>query len=112
MKRAVERLIYESQHWLLLVGTSAFGGVRILSQFYFLNETSATGLAASSVVIQVGLTLAGTFFFHDPVTICLILGSSITFIMTSSYAYLRFRESVDYQRVHISSPNTGSARCA
>lgn len=95
----MEELISGSQNWPLLVGTSAFGGVRILSQFYFLNKTSATSLAASNIAIQVGLTLAGTLFFDDPVTICLILGSSITFVMSSSYAYLKYKNSPTYTHV-------------
>ena len=78
--------------WYLLIGASLFGGVRILSQFYFLDKTSPTSLAASNIVIQVGLTLAGSLIFHDPVTIGLIVGSIVTFAMSASYMLLRIIE--------------------
>ena len=88
-----------NQNWLLLIGTSAFGGVRILSQFYFLDETSATSLAASNIAIQVGLTCSGSVFFHDPVTLPLIVGSTITLIMSASYMYLKSTTYVNYNHV-------------
>ena len=87
------RLVWVSTtNWGLLVGTGAFGGVRVLSQFYFLEATSATSLAASTIAIQVGLMLSGSFFFHDPVTVPLIVGSLITFLMSASYVYLKANE--------------------
>jgi drug/metabolite transporter (DMT)-like permease len=79
----------DSANVRLILGTAAFGGVRILSQFYFLGETSATSLAISNIAIQVGLTVAGVVLFHDVLTICVILGSSVTFVMTSSFVYLK-----------------------
>ena len=85
----VQEVMSQSSNWTLLLGTAAFGGVRILSQFYFLDATSATSLAASNIVIQVGLTATGVVLFDDPVTLCLVLGSGVTFIMSSSFAYLK-----------------------
>ena len=82
-----------SSDWALLTFTSAFGGVRIMAQFYFLSETSPTSLATSNVAIQVGLTVAGALIFHDPVTLCMALGSAITLLMSSSFAYLKLRGS-------------------
>ena len=78
-----------TSNWALLLCTGAFGGVRILSQFYFLDQTSATSLAASSIAIQVGLTFSGSLLFHDPVTFPLVLGSFVTFVMSTSYMYAK-----------------------
>ena len=92
----MQLLISSSPNWFLMIGTAGFGGIRIISQFYFLNETSATRLATSNIVIQVLLTFAGTVFFHDPITLCLILGSIVTIVMSSSYVYLKAIGSTSY----------------
>ena len=86
-----------ASNWYLLIGTSLFGGIRILSQFYFLDKTSPTSLAASNIVIQVGLTMAGSLLFHDPVTTALIVGSMVTIVMSASYMFLR---TMDFENEH------------
>jgi len=95
----LRQVIVSYSDWLLLVGTAAFGGVRILSQFLFLDKTSATSLAASNIVIQVGLTVAGTLIFDDPVTIELITGSCITIVMSASYLYVKSIKTPQYLHV-------------
>ena len=75
--------------WILLVGTAAFGGVRILAQFFFLEKTSPTSLAASNIAIQVGLTAAGALIFHNAITTSLICGTLITIVMSASYTYVK-----------------------
>ena len=82
-------LMEHASSWVLLVGTSAFGGVRILAQFVFLEKTSPTTLAASNIVIQVGLTAAGALIFHNPITINLVYGTLITIIMSVSYTFAK-----------------------
>ena len=58
----VQQILSSNNHnWILLVGTSAFGGVRILSQFYFLDETSATSLAALNIASWTNLLRIGIF---------------------------------------------------
>lgn len=83
-------LMEHASSWGLLLGTSAFGGVRILAQFIFLEKTSPTTLAASNIVIQVGLTAAGAIVFHNPITMSLIFGTLITIIMSASYTYVEY----------------------
>ena len=90
-------------NWALLIGNGAFGGVRIISQFLFLERTSATSLATSNLAILVGLTLAGTIFFHDRVTVYLVLGSTVTLVMSASYTYLKQTEGMRYDAVKESS---------
>jgi hypothetical protein len=85
----IKVLIQNSSSWMLLLGTAAFGGVRILAQFFFLEETSATSLAASNIVIQVGLTAAGALVFHNSMTASLICGTLIAIVMSASYTYLK-----------------------
>jgi drug/metabolite transporter (DMT)-like permease len=85
-------LLEHSSNWLLLIGTAAFGGVRILAQFLFLEKTSPTTLAASNIVIQVGLTAAGSVIFHDSITLNLVLGTLITIVMSASYTFVKSSE--------------------
>ena len=85
----ISLLMEHASSWVLLVGTSAFGGVRILTQFFFLEKTSPTTLAASNIVIQVGLTASGALIFHDPITTSLICGALITIVMSASYTYVK-----------------------
>lgn len=82
-------LMEHASSWILLVGTAAFGGVRILAQFFFLEKTSPTSLAASNIAIQVGLTAAGALIFHNAVTTSLICGTVITIVMSASYTYVK-----------------------
>lgn len=82
-------LMEHASSWVLLISTAAFGGVRILAQFFFLEKTSPTTLATSNIVIQVGLTAAGALVFHDPVTMSLIFGTLITIVMSASYTYVK-----------------------
>ena len=88
--REISILMEHASSWGLLLGTSAFGGVRFIAQFIFLEKTSATTLAASNIVIQVGLTAAGAIIFHNPITMSLIFGTLITIIMSASYTYVKY----------------------
>ncbi|KAL3921928.1 MAG: hypothetical protein SGPRY_004734, partial [Prymnesium sp.] len=74
---------------LLLLGTAAFGGVRIYTQFAFLKETSATSLSMSNLAIQALSIMLSIIFFAKPMTMLLGLGVSFTIIMSSIYAYLK-----------------------
>lgn len=55
---------------VLLWATAAFGGVRVVSQFYFLAKTSATSLAMSGIAMQALTILIGIAAFgtraHSP----------------------------------------------
>ena len=82
-------LMEHASSWMLLVGTAAFGGVRILAQFFFLEKTSPTTLAASNIVIQIALTAAGALIFQNAITMSLICGTLITLVMSASYTYVK-----------------------
>ena len=75
--------------WLLLIGTAAFGGVRIVAQFCFLENTSATSLATSNVAIQVGIIGLGTILFHDAITNAFLIGATITVVTSGTYAWMK-----------------------
>ena len=47
-------MTFTLREWLLLWVAAAFGGVRVLAQFYVLAHVTATSLAMSNVAIQVG----------------------------------------------------------
>ena len=49
--------------WVLLLLTAAYGGVRIFSQFYLLQFTSATTLSLSNMAIQAFTIILGILFF-------------------------------------------------
>jgi len=76
--------------WLqgLTVVVAAYGGVRVLSQFYFLRHTSPTSLAMSVIVIQVLTTLGGVVFFGDPTTPWSSFGMTLTISSAALYAWL------------------------
>ena len=64
--------------WFLVLATAAYGGIRIYSQFYFLQHTSATTLALSNLAVQ-GLTIIlGIVVFSEPTTLLLALGVLLT----------------------------------
>lgn len=74
---------------LLTVFTAAYGGVRILSQFYFLKHTSPTTLALSNIAVQVLTTVGGIVLFHEPTTGFIIVGIVITMVMSIMYTALK-----------------------
>ena len=52
--------------WVLLLLTAAYGGVRIFSQFYLLQFTSATTLSLSNMAIQAFTIILGILFGTPP----------------------------------------------
>jgi drug/metabolite transporter (DMT)-like permease len=90
-------LLEHASSWVMLIGTAAFGGVRILAQFFLLEKTSPTTLATLNIVIQVGLTAAGALVFHDPITVSLVVGTLITIVMSASYTYVKSLKSLHRQ---------------
>lgn len=87
------RLLVESDQtlgeWVLLFGTGAFGGVRIVSQFLFLAQTSATSLAMSGIAMQVLTIGIGILLFNTPLTPTLAVGVLVTTLTSAAYAYLK-----------------------
>ncbi len=57
--------------WVLLLLTAAYGGVRIFSQFYLLQFTSATTLSLSNMAIQAFTIILGILFFGSPSRACI-----------------------------------------
>ena len=78
---------------LLLV--ALYGGVRIMSQFYFLKYTSPTSLALSSVCIQIFTTILGTILFDVSLSPMSILGVCIALLFSSIYAYTKYSKCLD-----------------
>jgi len=74
---------------VLLWATAAFGGVRIVSQFYFLAKTSATSLAMSGIAMQALTILIGIAAFGTHVTPTLATGVVATIVTSSLYTYLK-----------------------
>jgi len=87
------KLLFETEQsayeWALLWFTGAFGGVRVVAQFYFLAKTSATSLAMSGIAMQALTIVIGIVAFGTEVTTLLILGVTATVITSSVYAYLK-----------------------
>jgi hypothetical protein len=87
------KLMFETEQsageWALLWFTGAFGGVRVIAQFYFLAKTSATSLAMSGIAMQALTIIIGIVAFGTEVTTLLTLGVLATIVTSSIYAYLK-----------------------
>lgn len=87
------KLMFETEQplgdWILLWATGAFGGVRVVAQFYFLAKTSATSLAMSGIAMQALTIILGIVFFATPITPLLTLGVLATIVTSGIYAYLK-----------------------
>lgn len=92
MNGEAEKLMYTEQStsaWALLWFTGAFGGVRVVAQFYFLAKTSATSLAISGIAMQALTIILGIFAFGDEVTNLLVGGVLATLVTSGFYAYIK-----------------------
>ena len=74
---------------VLLWATAAFGGVRVVSQFYFLANTSATSLAMSGIAMQALTIIIGVVAFGTEVTVLLGVGITCTLVTSSIYTFLK-----------------------
>jgi len=87
------KLMFETEQstgeWALLWFTGAFGGVRVIAQFYFLAKTSATSLAMSGIAMQALTIIIGIVVFGTEVTTLLALGVLATIVTSCVYAYLK-----------------------
>jgi len=75
--------------WALLWFTAAFGGVRVVAQFYFLAKTSATSLAMSGIAMQALTIIIGILAFGTRVTTLLELGVVFTILFSVLYTWLK-----------------------
>jgi len=89
----VSTMWYESGNdflgWVLVWFTAAFGGVRIVSQFYFLAKTSATSLAMSGIAMQALTIIIGMIAFGTDPTVLLCLGVVFTIVTSAVYMWLK-----------------------
>jgi len=89
----VSTMWYESGNgfleWVLVWFTAAFGGVRIVSQFYFLAKTSATSLAMSGIAMQALTIIIGMIAFGTHATVLLCLGVVCTIVTSAVYMWLK-----------------------
>ena len=74
---------------LITLLAAAYGGVRILSQFFFLRYTSPTSLALSNIVVQVFTTVSGIMIFHEATTPLSVAGIIVTLSMSLVYVTLK-----------------------
>ena len=75
--------------WLLLYCTAAFGGVRVYSQFFFLQHTSATALSLSNLAVQALSIALSICFFGTDITAFLAVGVAVTMILSAVYTWLK-----------------------
>ena len=75
--------------WVLLLLTAAYGGVRIFSQFYLLQFTSATTLSLSNMAIQAFTIILGILFFGTPPKPLLLAGVAVTIALSCLYTFLK-----------------------
>ena len=79
----------------LVLFTALYGGVRILSQLYFLKLTSPTTLALSNITIQICTTLFGVLLFNDRCTFFMYIGIAVSLIFSSVYAICKYRKTFE-----------------
>jgi len=77
--------------WAILYFTASVGGIRIWSQMLFLQQTSATSLAISSIAVTALTSSLSIVIFQTPTTPLLIAGIVETVAATSWYAYLKLK---------------------
>jgi drug/metabolite transporter (DMT)-like permease len=77
--------------WAILYFTASVGGIRIWSQMLFLQQTSATSLAISSIAVTALTSSLSILIFHTPTTPLLIAGIVETVLATSWYTYLKLK---------------------
>jgi len=87
------KMVFESENtvgqWALVWFTGAFGGVRIVAQFFFLAKTSATSLAMSGIAMQAFTIIIGIFAFGIPIKTTLVIGVLVTIITSCLYTWLK-----------------------
>ena len=71
------------------VAAAAYGGVRILSQFYLLRHTSPTTSALSNVTVQAMTTAGGIVLFGESTSAMASAGIALTLTMSALYAALK-----------------------
>lgn len=77
---------------LLFVGTAAFGGVRILSQFLFLSATSPTSLAISNTAIPIFTIALSVVLFHESINAYTGAGIGVTAFASIVYTAVKLRQ--------------------
>lgn len=80
---------------LLLLFTAFYGGVRILSQLYFLKFTSPTTLALTNITVQIFTTLFGVLLFNNECTFFMYVGIAVSLIFSSIYAICKYKKTFE-----------------
>jgi drug/metabolite transporter (DMT)-like permease len=81
--------------YTLVILTALYGGVRILSQFYFLKYTSPTSLALTNISIQLLTTGFGIIWFGFHFSEYTITGLLISLTFSSLYVFVKMRKTCD-----------------
>lgn len=79
----------------LFLFTAALGGVRVVSQFVFLSQTSATSAGVANVFVQIFTVALGVIVFAEPRTPLFGLGVSLSVV----FALLHAGDTHNYNRV-------------
>ena len=74
---------------IITILVAAYGGVRIMSQFYFLKFTSPTSLSLSNICIQIFTILFGILIFDNKIEPIGMLGICISLIFSAIYIYIK-----------------------
>ena len=87
--------------WAVLWFTAGVGGARIYAQFLFLQETSPTSLAISSIAVNALSSTLGIIFFGTPVTVLLVVGVAETVLATCLYTFLKLNAKKEQQKCDV-----------
>lgn len=77
------------QTFVALIFTAFYGGVRVLSQFYFLKYTSPTSLALTGVCTQLLTTMFAMCLFKTYIDRYMIAGISISLLFSLVYSVIK-----------------------
>lgn len=94
----------EKRMMAITVIVALYGGIRIMSQFFFLKHTSPTALSLSNICIQLFTVLGGILIFDNTFSSLEMIGILVTLFFSSLYTYLKLTkrfEICDYPKKYV-----------
>ena len=99
LQQMLQRMQNDASQTAVLLGTAAFGGVRILAQFFVLAKTSPTSLSASTIAVQIISTLCAYPLFDSYYSHLTWIGMSLSVLGSVLYVTERVKErSFEYRQ--------------